>query len=228
VIPLRDETAPAARPWVTLALIGLCGISFVCLRFLDPVSRSDAIAALGAIPAVLLGVAHLPTDLAWVPRYLSVFTSMFLHGGWMHLLGNMLFLWVYGNNVEGSMGHLRYLAFYLLCGVLAVFAQVLPDPQSAYPIIGASGAISGVLGAYLMLFPRARVLTLVVLPFFFTTLRMPAMLLLLLWFAAQLIGDFAVRGGGMGMAFRAHIGGFVAGMLLVTIFKRRDVPLFAR
>ena len=115
---------------------------------------------------------------------------MFLHGGWMHLLGNMLFLWIYGDNVEDAMGHLRFVLFYLVCGIAAVFAQALGDPDSPYPIIGASGAISGVLGAYLLLFPRAKVLTLVLLPFFVTTLRMPAMLLLLLWFAAQLVERF--------------------------------------
>ena len=117
--------------------------------------------------------------------------------------------------------------FYLLCGIAAVFAQALADPHSAYPIIGASGAISGVLGAYLLLFPRARVLTLVLLPFFFTTCAMPAMLLLLLWFAVQLVSDRGVRRAMRGVAFRAHIGGFLTGMLLVPLLKRRDVRLFA-
>jgi membrane associated rhomboid family serine protease len=140
----------------------------------------------------------------------------------------MLFLWIYGNNVEHAMGHLRFLVFYLLCGLAALFAQALADPHSAYPIIGASGAISGVLGAYLLLFPRARVLTLVLLPFFFTTLRVPAMLLLLVWFAAQLLSDAAVAGADAGVAFRAHIGGFVTGLLLVALLKRRDVHLLER
>jgi membrane associated rhomboid family serine protease len=125
------------------------------------------------------------------------------------------------------MGHARYAVFYLLCGIAATFVQALSSPDSPYPIIGASGAISGVLGAYLLLFPRARVLTLVLLPFFFTTLRMPAMLLLLLWFAVQLISDLAVPDGSASVAFRAHIGGFLTGMLLVPFFKRRDVALFA-
>ncbi len=133
---------------------------------------------------------------------------MFLHGGWLHLLGNMLYLWIYGDNVEDRMGHARYLLFYVLCGMAAIFAQALSEPHSAYPIIGASGAISGVLGAYLLLFPRAKVLTLVLLPFFFTVLRLPAMLLLLLWFAVQLVSDLAVRGDGTGVAFRAHIADF--------------------
>jgi membrane associated rhomboid family serine protease len=172
--------------------------------------------------------ARLPPDYVWVPRYATPFTAMFVHAGWLHLLGNMLFLSIFGNNVENAMGPVRYLLFYLLCGVAALFAQAFADPHSAYPIIGASGAISGVLGAYLVLFPRARVLTLVVLPFFFTTLRVPAMLLLLLWFAAQLLGNAAGAGGGAGVAFRAHIGGFLAGLLLVALVKRREVRLLAR
>jgi membrane associated rhomboid family serine protease len=126
------------------------------------------------------------------------------------------------------MGHVRFTVFYLLCGVAALFAQALADPQSAYPIIGASGAISGVLGAYLLLFPRARVLTLVLLPYFVATLRVPAMLLLLVWFAAQLLSDAAAAGADAGVAFRAHIGGFVTGLLLVALLKRRDVRLLAR
>ena len=152
---------------------------------------------------------------------------MFLHASGAHLAGNMLFLWIYGHNVEDAMGHARFLLFYLLCGVIAVLAQTLPEPNSAYPIVGASGAISGVLGAYLMLFPRANILTLVLLPFFFTTLRVSAMLLLLLWFAIQLLSDFAVHGD-VGVAYRAHIGGFLGGMLLVILFRRPGVPLFAR
>jgi membrane associated rhomboid family serine protease len=175
----------------------------------------------------LLTDARLPADLQWLPRFATPFTSMFLHGGWMHLFGNMLFLWIFGDNVEDAMGHTRYCLFYALCGVAAVYAQALSNPTSPYPIIGASGAISGVLGAYLLLFPRARVLTLVLLPFFFTTLRMPAMLLLLLWFAVQLISDLVVPSGGASVAFRAHIAGFLSGMLLVPVMKRRDVALFA-
>ena len=227
MIPLKDDTPAASKPVVTVALIAACGAVFLWQNSLDAASGRRAVDALGAIPAVLMGHARLPPDLQWVPRYATVFTSMFLHGGWMHLLGNMLYLWIYGDNVEDSLGHGRYLAFYLLCGVVAVFAQALPAAHSAYPIIGASGAISGVLGAYLMLFPRANVLTLVVLPFFFTTLRIPAMLLLLLWFALQLLSDLAVQGGG-GVAFRAHIGGFLAGMAFTALLKRRALALFAR
>lgn len=227
MIPLKDDSPSAVKPFVTISLIAACASVFLWQRTLDAASGRQAVAALGAVPAVLLTDARLPAELQWIPRFASPFTSMFLHGGWMHLLGNMLFLWIYGDNVEDALGHVRFLAFYLLCGIAAVFAQALSNPGSPYPIIGASGAISGVLGAYLMLFPRARVLTLVLLPFFFTTLRIPAMLLLLLWFAVQLISDLAVPDGGASIAFRAHIGGFLIGMLLVPLLKRRGVALFA-
>jgi membrane associated rhomboid family serine protease len=203
-----------------LSLIVACSGVFLWQRTLDPVAGRRVVAALGAIPAVLLTDARLPVDLQWVPRYATLFTYMFLHGGWVHLCGNLLYLWIYGDNVEDSMGHLRYALFYCLCGVAAVGAQAWSEPHSAYPIIGASGAISGVLGAYLLLFPRAKVLTLVLLPFFFTTVRLPAMLLLLLWFAVQLVSDLTGHGGAS-VALRAHIGGFLTGMLLVPVFKRR-------
>jgi membrane associated rhomboid family serine protease len=227
MIPLKADPPSALRPIVTFSLITSCTCVFLWQLSLNTAAGREAVDALGAIPAVLLTDARLPADLRWIPRFASPFTSMFLHGSWVHLLGNMLFLWIYGRNVEGAMGHARYLMFYLLCGLAAIFAQALPDPVSPYPIIGASGAISGVLGAYLLLFPRSRVLTLVVLPFFFTTLRMPAMLLLLLWFAVQLVSDLAMPDGGASVAFRAHIGGFLTGMLLVPVLKRRDVALFA-
>ncbi len=228
MIPLKDDLPSASKPVVTFALILLCGLVFCWQQTLDASAARRAIDALGAIPAVLLGDARLPLDLEWLPRYWTVLTSMFLHGGWMHLLGNLLFLWVYGDNVENSLGHLRFLCFYFFCGIVAVFAQSLANPDSAYPIIGASGAISGVLGAYLWLFPRARVLTLVLLPFFFTTLRIPAMLLLLLWFVVQLLSDLAVQGGGAGVAFRAHIAGFLTGMALAAAFERYSRRLSMR
>jgi len=227
MIPLKDDNASARRPYVTIALIVTCTAVFLWQQSLDLDAGRRVVDALGAIPAVFLTDARLPADLQWIPRYVSPFTSMFLHGGWLHLCGNMLYLWIYGDNVEDSMGHVRYFVFYLVCGAAAVGAQALSEPQSAYPIIGASGAISGVLGAYLLLFPRAKVLTLVLLPFFFTTLRLPAMLLLLLWFAAQLVSDLAARVGGSAVAFGAHIGGFLVGMLLVPLLKRREVALFA-
>jgi membrane associated rhomboid family serine protease len=227
MIPLKDDTPSALKPYVTCSLIASCVAVFLWQRTLSLEESRRVVAALGAIPAVLLTDARLPPELQWIPRYVSPLTSMFLHGGWLHLLGNILYLWIYGDNVEDCMGHGRYLLFYFLCGVAAIAAQALTDPHSAYPVIGASGAISGVLGAYLLLFPRAKVLTLVLLPFFFTTVRLPAMLLLLLWFAVQLVSDLAVWGRGAGVAYGAHIGGFLAGMLLVPLLKRSEVSLFA-
>ncbi len=228
MIPLKDDSPSTLRPYVTSALIAACCCAFLWQRTLGPEEGRRVVAALGAIPAVLLTDARLPGDLQWIPRYGSLLTCLFLHGGWLHLSGNMLYLWIFGDNVEDSMGHARFLLFYGLCGVTAILTQALSEPHSAYPIIGASGAISGILGAYLVLFPRAKVLTLVLLPFFFTTQRLPAMLPLLLWFAVQLISDFGSRGSGASVAFGAHVGGFIAGMLLVPMLKRREVPLFAR
>ncbi len=219
MIPLRDDSRSSSKRYATVGLIGLCFAVFVWQSSLDAATARGGVDALGAIPAVLLGAARLPPDLVWVPRGATLFTAMFMHASWMHLLGNVLFLWIFGPSVEDYMGPVRFLAFYLLCGVAAFLAQGLATPDSAYPIIGASGAISGVLGAYFVTFPRARVLTLVVLPFFVTTMRVPAMLLLLLWFILQLVGHFAGHDGGV--AFLAHTGGFVVGIALAPMFRRR-------
>ena len=162
-----------------------------------------------------------------MPPTLTVFTSMFMHGGWMHLIGNMLYLWIFGNNIEDSMGHVRFVIFYLLCGVAAVFAQALPNTDSTIPMIGASGAISGVLGAYLLLFPRAHVLVLIPLGFYAHTTRLPAMVVLGFWFLLQLLNSALADPGQGGVAFGAHIGGFIAGMVLLPLFKHRHVRLFA-
>jgi membrane associated rhomboid family serine protease len=145
---------------------------------------------------------------------MTIFTSMFMHGGWMHLIGNMLYLWIFGDNVEDSMGHPRFIVFYLVCGTVAVFAQALPDTQSTIPMIGASGAISGVLGAYLLLYPHARVVVLI-----------PLGIVLALWFGLQLAQSALTPKDVAGIAFGAHIGGFLAGMALVPLFKSRRVRL---
>ena len=158
------------------------------------------------------------------PQYLNILTSMFMHGGWMHLLGNMWFLWIFGNNIEDSMGHARFAVYYLLCGVAAALLQVFLSPDSAIPMVGASGAISGVMGAYLILYPRVRVFTLVPIGFFLTSIALPAWTMLLYWIAIQALGGltglFAEQQGGV--AFWAHIGGFVAGALLIKLFARPD------
>jgi membrane associated rhomboid family serine protease len=178
------------------------------------------------IPSVLFGEKRLSPELALVPPELTILTSMFLHGGWMHLIGNMLYLWVFGNNVEDSMGHLRFLVFYALCGAAAVFAQALPNPASTIPMIGASGAISGVLGAYLLLYPHSRVLVGIPLGFVIHTMRLPALWVLGFWFVLQIVNTLLAGKAQGGVAWGAHIGGFVAGMALLPLFKRRGVRLF--
>jgi membrane associated rhomboid family serine protease len=157
--------------------------------------------------------------------WITPLTSMFLHGGWFHLIGNMWFLWVFGNNVEDSMGHFRYLAFYLLCGLAAAATQTYTSPSSPIPMVGASGAISGVMGAYIILYPRVRVHMLVILGFFITRIVVPAYLMLGYWFVIQLIGGGLSQEAG-GVAFWAHVGGFVAGALLIHVF--RDPELVAK
>jgi membrane associated rhomboid family serine protease len=150
-------------------------------------------------------------------------TSMFLHGSWMHLLGNMWFLWIFGNNIEDSMGRPRFIMFYLLCGLAAAFGQIVTNPNSAIPMVGASGAISGVMGGYLILYPRVRVYAMVPLGFFLTSVALPAWVMLGYWFLIQFISGLATMAGDMGgVAFWAHIGGFVAGLVLIKLFVRDD------
>jgi membrane associated rhomboid family serine protease len=224
MIPLRDDNVPTRTPVVTRTLVGLCVLVFLWQMTLGPQGGQAAVYGLGVIPAVLFGRETLPTELAVVPPSMTVLTSMFMHGGFMHLLGNMLYLWIFGDNVEDSMRRPRYLLFYLLCGVAAVLAQALPAPDSTIPMVGASGAISGVLGAYLLLFPGAHVLVAIPLGFVIQTVRLSAGVVLAMWFVLQLLSNLLASGEG-GVAFRAHIGGFIAGMLLIPLFKRKDGPL---
>jgi membrane associated rhomboid family serine protease len=235
VIPLHDDNPTRTKPIVTVSIIVVCVLVFVWQYFLSGPEGANRIAyALGLIPAVLFGRETLPPDLAWVPPSASIATSMFLHGGFLHLAGNMLYLWVFGNNIEDSMGHGRFVAFYLACGAAAAMAQALPDPASTVPMVGASGAISGVLGAYMLLFPKARVLLGLPLGFIIIQIgRFPAVWVLASWFVFQLVmggvsaAQAAQAGGSQGgVAWGAHIGGFIAGMLLIPLFKYRDVPLW--
>jgi membrane associated rhomboid family serine protease len=225
MIPLHDDNPTATPPQLTVALIVACVLVFFWQLSLGP-QQARIVHALGVIPAVLFGHLQLPEAIALVTPPATVCSSMFLHGGWMHLIGNMLYLWVFGNNIEDAMGHARFIVFYLLCGIAAVFAQALPDPQSQIPMIGASGAISGVLGAYLLLYPHARVLVAIPFGFYLHTMRIKAGWVLGFWFVMQLISSAANAGQQGGVAFGAHIGGFVAGMLLLPLFKRRNVRYF--
>jgi membrane associated rhomboid family serine protease len=224
VLPLHDDNPTEIFPAVTIGIIVLCAVAFLWQLSAGQYGGERIIYALGVIPAVLLGGRELPPELAVVPPAASIFTSMFLHGGFLHLFGNMLYLWIFGNNVEDAMSHGRFIVFYLLCGMAAVFAQALPDPSSTVPMVGASGAISGVLGAYMLLYPHARVLLGLPLGFYIVQLgRFPAVWVLALWFAMQLLSNtFADDAAQGGVAFRAHIGGFIAGIVLLPLFKRRD------
>jgi membrane associated rhomboid family serine protease len=201
------------------------------LVFLWQVSLGDergqiAVFEFGMIPARLFGTGELRADIAAVPAWSTLLTSMFMHGSWLHLGLNMLFLWIFGDNVEDSMGHLRYAVFYLVCGIAAAMTQALIHPDSTIPMVGASGAISGILGANLLLHPYATVRVLIVIVVFVTIVHVPALFVLGLWFFTQLMSAAFSPTGGPGIAFWAHVGGFVAGMALVPVFKQKDVPLF--
>jgi membrane associated rhomboid family serine protease len=235
VFPLHDDNPTSTRPYVTVGIVITCVLVYVWQHLLlSDTGAQQAAYALGLVPAVLTGREMLPPEIAVIPAWASILTSMFMHGGFWHLAGNMLYLWIFGNNIEDAMGHVRFLVFYLLCGVAAVFAQVLPNPGSIIPMVGASGAISGVLGAYMLLFPRARVLLGLPIGFLIVQLgRFPAIWVLAAWFVMQLImgavaAAKAVGESQGGIAFGAHIGGFIAGLALVTFFKHRHVPLWRR
>ncbi|HEV2173299.1 MAG TPA: rhomboid family intramembrane serine protease [Nitrospira sp.] len=226
MIPLHDDNPTERTPVVTIAFIVACALVFLYQSSLPLQPGEMFIFQYGAIPALLFGKVDLPATIpAAIPAYVTLVTSMFLHGGWMHLIGNMLYLWVFGNNIEDVMGHARYVVFYLTCGVLAALSHAITDSSSTIPMVGASGAISGVLGAYVLLFPRAHVL--VFMPGIGMT-RVAAFIVLGMWFVLQLLsGGMSIGTTGGGVAFFAHIGGFVAGMVLIGFFKRPEVPFFS-
>ena len=227
MIPLRDDNPTTLRPIVTVVLIAAASLVFLWQTTLSDKAIEAVVFAFGVTPATLIGGAALPPGLQRIPPALTVLTSMFLHGGWMHLIGNLLYLWIFGNNVEDSMGHARFVLFYILCGAAAALFQALPDTGSTMPMIGASGAISGVLGAYLLLYPHARVLVLIPLGFYSRLIYLPAMFVLGFWFVLQLVSSALAPAGAGGVSFGAPIGGFLAGIALIPFFKRRGVRLFA-
>jgi membrane associated rhomboid family serine protease len=223
MIPLRDRNPTGIVPVVTLTIILANVIVFLHEVALGPALR-PFIQAYGLVPAqVTMALRYGQGDLSSVAA--PFFTSMFVHGGWLHIIGNMWFLWIFGDNVEDALGSARYLFFYLACGLAAGVTQWLIEPASALPTVGASGAIAGVLGAYAFLFPGARVLTLVPLFFVFPLIELPAVLLLVLWFLLQiLIGVTTPAGGaGGGIAWGAHVGGFLTGLLLILLLHPRRV-----
>ncbi len=234
-LPYKDENPTELTPVVTLGIIAVNVAAWLFVQGAgvgEPLARS--VCQLGLIPAEILRTAPPGTTvplgpgmqcvLTAEPHLWTILTSMFMHGGWLHIIGNMWFLWVFGNNIEDSMGHTRFVVFYLLCGVAAAAAQMLADPRSAVPMVGASGAISGVMGAYILLYPRVRVHTLVFLGIFVTSVAWPAWVILGYWFLLQLllgaVGTFGrVQGG---TAFWAHVGGFILGLVLIKWFANPE------
>jgi membrane associated rhomboid family serine protease len=213
MIPLKDENPGTTFPLVTIGLIAANLIVYLYTLSLPEVALERFFMGYGLVPAELLG--NVPRIHTAIPGALTLVTSMFMHGGLFHLLGNMLYLWIFGNNIEDLLGRVRFLIFYLACGVIAAAAHLILNPNSTMPMVGASGAIAGVLGAYLITFPRARVLVLVFIVFFITTARIPAFWVLGIWFIMQLMYVSNNGGEGANIAYMAHIGGFLVGMLLI-------------
>jgi rhomboid family protein len=224
VIPLRDRNPTRRTPIVTFAVIGACFAAFALELSVTATSGDASLEAFfrrwGAVPADI--TAALASGDYASQAIVGVLTSMFLHAGWLHLLGNMLFLWIFGNNVEDRLGSIPFLAFYVVGGVAAALAQVLIDPRSTVPLVGASGAIAAALGAYIALFPGARILSLVFLGFFYQLLEVPAIIVLGFWFGLQLLSGFAAFDAETaqgGVAFFAHIGGFVFGLAIGLVIR---------
>lgn len=226
MIPLHDYNPVRITPWVTYGLIGVSALVFLWQLGLGSSAAERVAYALGFTPAAFFGLAVLPPAIEIVPAPLTLLTSVFLHGSILHLAGNMLYLWIFGNNVEEAMGHGRFLFFYLVCGVAAALGQGVIHPASDIPMIGASGAISGVLGAYLLLYPTARILVVIPLGFFLYPARLSAIWVLGLWFAMQALAALLSNPNLPGIAWWAHFFGFLAGAGLIVVMRRPGFTLF--
>jgi len=222
MIPFKDDNPTTIFPFVTIGLIAVNTIIFI-LQIFYPSDPRQVVFAYGAIPNYLLTFKAVQP----IHPALTVFTSMFMHGGFFHLAGNMLYLWIFGNNIEDKLGHVRFIIFYILSGIVAAYSHAITEPSSMLPMIGASGAVSGILGAYLLLFPHARVYTLIFFGFFVRVVRLPAIFIIGFWIVIQFINGILSKGlaNHGGVAWFAHIGGFAFGILMIKIFlgfkKRR-------
>ena len=216
MIPLKDDNPTSGKPVVTYFLIGACVLIFLIQLSSQSYKTGQLFYSYGLIPSVLMGHNQLPMDLYVVPAFITIFTSMFMHGGFMHLIGNMLYMWIFADNIEDNLGRSKFLIFYLLAGIGAAMTQVFMDTQSQIPMVGASGAIGGVLGAYLINHPNAKVLVLIPFGFFSQLIKIRALYVLGFWFILQ----FVSTGGGV--AYAAHIGGFVSGMILILFFNKKN------
>lgn len=221
MLPIKDDIPTERTPVITIGLIALNILVFLYQLTLGPYKQTF-IFALGVVPFEIVNNIDLVPRIN-LPLKATLLTSMFIHGGLFHLFSNMLYLWIFGNNVEDSMGRSRFLLFYLLCGFVAAYSQIYMNPASRVPMVGASGAVSGVLGAYLLMYPNARVLTVIFLGFFVQIVRIPALIVLMFWIVVQVISGTAALSAGRtaGVAWFAHIGGFVAGLVLLRPFLTR-------
>ena len=215
MIPLKDDNPTSGKPIVTYFLIGTCILVFLIQLGSQSYKTGEMFYSYGLIPSVLMGHDQLPMDLYAVPAFVTIFSSMFMHGGFMHIAGNMLYMWIFADNIEEDIGPSKFIIFYLLSGIGAAMTQVLIDTQSQVPMVGASGAIGGVLGAYLINHPKAKVLVLIPFGFFSQIIKIKALYVLGFWFILQFISS------GGGVAYAAHIGGFVTGLILILFFNKK-------
>jgi len=219
MIPLRDTVKSRTFPIVNTAIIILNILVFFGESSLTDMELTELFYSFGLIPSWFLASVEMG---GYVEALIPMVTSIFLHGGWLHIISNMLFLWVFGDNIEDKVGHLKYLFFYLTVGVIANIAQIMASPDSAVPIIGASGAVAGILGAYYISFPRAKVLALIPIFFFFTLMEVRASLFIVFWFVLQVFnGVFSLTAVGNSVAWWAHIGGFLGGLILIRFFQKQ-------
>jgi membrane associated rhomboid family serine protease len=228
MIPISDDNPTVLTPFFTWAIIAACIGVYVWQSSLGRHGEEQLLYAFSFVPAELFGGHPFASAPGEPSPALSIITSMFMHGSWLHLGGNMLFLWIFGNNVEDLMGHIRYVIFYLVCGVAAALTQGFTDPHSTIPMLGASGAISGVLAAYVLAYPQARVTVILPLGILLYPMKIAAFFVVGFWFLLQLLSAAMTDPTQPGIAFAAHIGGFVAGLVLTPFFKFSDIPLFGR
>jgi membrane associated rhomboid family serine protease len=218
VIPFKDDNPTRTFPYVTIIIIGL-NVAVFLMETLSPESSQQIVYSYGAIP---YAITHFRSNQP-IPPVLTIFTSMFMHGGILHIAGNMLYFWIFGNNIEDELGHVRFIVFYLFCGVVAAYSYALTAPSSTVPMIGASGAISGILGAYLLLFPKARVHTLIFFGIFIQIVQVPALIVIGFWAIIQLVSGLFTEGmqSQGGIAWFAHVGGFITGLATIKLWLPR-------
>ena len=226
MIPISDDNPVDHTPFITWVLIAVCVAAYAWEFSLGERSMDAALGIFGFVPRTLAHPDLAPSASFGIPAWCTIFTAMFLHGGLLHLGGNMLYLWIFGNNIEEAMGHLKFTLFYFVCGIGAALAMVLIDASSEIPMVGASGAISGVLGAYMLLYPRARVHVIIPLGIIFYPLWIRAVWVVGIWFVMQLVSAALTDPTQPGTAFWAHVGGFAAGVILTPVLKSRGVRYF--